>query len=393
MEKLLEAYERLKKVIVSYANENNLIEGKEHELPFHYTMDNLIRIAKKKNVSEEYKWLTSSDGIYARIEQETGVKRVKKKKALTLDRIKEEIENHQIDKSKIDIKNYAQTNGITVEEVMHQLGYKNYKSPERNRTILSCIKELEEWAKDKNGFLDGAFGSKVDSALRFIYKKANEMDVDGSLLITLLSEELKFHKARFYYDYREAVDRRVKAYIKNMGNGDNIQQYDPGLYEMLKHESKYSLGGSVSLTEIKKEHGLQTKDVIRSEVERVTSDGLEDLVVNGVIEKITENKQLHRKLVKKAISLGVNVRDLIKSDIVYKNSMALPRLARVGVSYDMVIGKIKSDLKKAWDDSVLLNSQIDEYQEEKEKLKIAMSLYPKEEERVIAYNMEKTMYK
>lgn len=390
-ESILEAYKKLKDEIILCADENWEIHGKEHELPFHNRMDNLIRKVKKiESLDEDFKCFLSSDSIYKKIEEETGIRRIKLSNPLTLDRLKEQVEEAKRssftngNKWKFDIKNYARAHNITFEEVMHELGYTDYKSPNKNRTILSAVKNLEEWASTRKGYLDGVFGSEVEQDLRFIYKHANELDLDGSVYLMLMSDKLKFSSSRVYIDHMVVLKRRYDNYLKVHGNDvENMKRKDPTLYNMLLHEAKYAPDGSVGVNDIRAYHGFPSVGVSRSNNNSfLPMNEILEYVHGDKVEKVTSNRAFHSKLNDIVLQQGTSIQAVLASSIPYKNGMTLPRLARVEFEYSSIINEIKEDVKEAWK---RMNVADDDFEKKEE---IALMLYDKEIERILLANIE-----
>ena len=394
MEKILEAWEKLEKEILDFAGEDKVVKGKDHDLPYRDRMYNLIRkVRGLETLPEQYSWMTSSEGMYEYMEKVHQVRREKKINPLTIDRLKAEFEEARAsgftngDKWKYDAKNYAAYHNISLEEVMHQLGYVEYKSPTKGRTIASSIKELEDWSEPRGGYLDGIYGSKVEPALRFLYKRAGELEMDGSMYITLMSDKLKFAFARLYIDYFDVVERRYNEFVNKHGSARGIKEKDPALYGMLIHISEYAPGGSMSMNETRQVLGITpTGRGSRTEYKEVDIETeIGDLSVDGVVSKITDDRALHDSLVKLSLRAGTTVEGIVSSSALYKNGMTLPRLSRVAVCYTGVIDEIKGDLRSAWTrDSIDIEDSIEKREA------IAKELYDREVERVIEHKINPT---
>ena len=124
-----EMYKEIEEEVIKYVDGKKFIKGIQEQLPFHKLMFNLTLKAKKEK-NEKY---INNQEIYKRIYENTGIVRIKMKRALTLERlamdIQEAVDNGFPDnKWKRDVVNYAQWHGLTLEEVMHQLGYTDFKS-------------------------------------------------------------------------------------------------------------------------------------------------------------------------------------------------------------------------------------------------------------------------
>lgn len=395
MEKILEAWNKLEKEIIEFAGKGKVVSGKDHDLPFRDRMYNFIRKVKgMSNLPDEYTWMTTAEGIYSYLERTHQIKREKKIQPLTLDRLKIEVEKAKAsgfttgDKWRYDVKNYAAGHDMTFEEVMHALGYVDYKSPNKNRTISSSILELETWAIMNGGYLDGVYGSDVEPALRFLYKRAADLEMDGSMYITLMSDSLKFHSARLFIDYMDVVERRFKEYLKVHGSSKGIKENDPELYRMLIHVAEYAPGGSMSMNETRTLFGITPSGrPSRTQYREVDIETEMDIMsVDGVVSKITDDRTLHEALVRMALRAGTTVEGIVSSSAEYKNGMSLPRLSRIAVSYDDVIADIKADLKEAWEKE---GSDI-EYNVARKEI-VAKALYDKEVERVIEQKVKPTI--
>ncbi len=71
---IMESWERLKSEIISYADKDGKIHGKEHDLPYRDRMSNFIRKVKAAgNLGPEFACFLSSDAIYKKLEEEDGI--------------------------------------------------------------------------------------------------------------------------------------------------------------------------------------------------------------------------------------------------------------------------------------------------------------------------------
>lgn len=385
---IMAAWEKLKAEILKCVDKEGMIHGKEHDLPYRDRMSNFIRKVKAtEGLGPEFACFLSSDAIYKKLEEENGVVRVKLQNALTLDRLKKEVEEARAsgfttgDKWRYDVKNYATAYGMSFEEVMHELGYGDYKSPVKGRTIESSILELEEWSKGNGYHLDGVYGSEAEQALRFLYRRAADLNIDGGLYVMLMSDKLKISSGRLYVDYIAVLERRYYEYVKEHDNDlVNLKKKDNTLYNMLLHMAEYAPGGSVSVDEIRELFGVTlTGKKTRRVHESVPLGDLFALADEGVVSKISEHKELHQSLIKMALGAGTTVQSLVSDGLVYKNGMSLPRLARISIDYTDSLYDIKTDVKEAW-----FKEGVDETTPIAIREKIALGLYDKELELVVS---------
>ena len=384
---VLESWEKLKSEIIACVDENGEIHGKEHDLPYRDRMSNFIRKVKGMGpLGPEFTCFLSSDSIYEKLKLENNVVRVKKQNPLTLDRLKEEVEEAKAsgftngDKWRYDVKNYAFSHGMSFEDVMHELGYKDYKSPVKGRTIEGSIQELEEWSRNNGYNLDGVYGSEVEPALRFLYKRAGELDVDGAMYVMLMSDKLKVNSGRLYVDYMAILERRYNEYVRvHEFDIANLKKHDNTLYNMLLHMAEYAPGGSISVDEVRKLWGvtLTGKKTRRTRGE-YPAERILEMSDDGVVSKLSEDKELHRDLIRMALMAGTTVQGLVSDGLIYKNGMSLPRLARVNIDYTDSLYDIKMDVKEAW-----YKEGVDGTTPASERERIALGLYDKELEKVV----------
>jgi len=126
-------YEDLKEEVLKYLNGKKVITGLQSELPFENKIHCLVIKAKSNNNTR----FSSYEKVYQALYEDEGIVRVKMRQPLTLERLRREIEEEKSNgfkngnRWKKSIKNYALKEGLSFEQVMHQLGYTDYRASQK----------------------------------------------------------------------------------------------------------------------------------------------------------------------------------------------------------------------------------------------------------------------
>ena len=124
------------------------------------------------------------------------------------------------------LNHYASKNGMSPEQAMHKLGYREYSD------IYYRLRGLEKIAsfRDEEGYVDGyrqdeIFRNYVGGVSRFL-------NIPVALVVMLVCDE-KLKNFYFPTEYLEFVSKKLQTYIDENGNLDSLSTKDKKLYDQL----------------------------------------------------------------------------------------------------------------------------------------------------------------
>ncbi len=204
---------------------------------------------------------------------------------------------------------------MTYEQIMKGLGYKDYSD-----TYFRCmgIFELEKY-RDSEGFVDAY--RKSAKLKGYISGLAKSLDLPYYLVVTLLADE-QLEKCYIDTEYIQYVKTQLQQYAAENGSLKGLKTRNKGLYHKFRTLMKYyGDGGEVELSA---EDWLEIFDLgdVENNFRQVSNNEIDiESIMNNLKQKFGNSiirlsdisDKAYRLILKKAIKLGIPLKELFRN--------------------------------------------------------------------------------
>ncbi|MBQ9795623.1 MAG: hypothetical protein IJW36_01500 [Clostridia bacterium] len=224
---------------------------------------------------------------------------------------------------------------LTHEEIMKQdLGFKEFSD-----SYFRCqgVEKLK-YFRDENGFVDAYRKHKVFNS--YIKELAQAYNVPIYFVTSLLADE-KLYQYEISIDKVAFTERLLQNYAVEHGTFVGIKRKDPKVYEAFNYLIKYYSDGTEQ--KFSKLDWLKIFDLDDIEHRFRDEKKEEALDISNIMLKLKQeypnqivmikdiNPIEYRAIVRKAISLGVDIKQVFKMYGMECNGITIPRLSKVWV--------------------------------------------------------------
>lgn len=204
---------------------------------------------------------------------------------------------------------------LSYEQIMKGLGYKDYSD-----TYFRCIGifELEKY-RDDDGFVDSY--RKNAKLKAYISALAKSLDIPYYLVVTLLADE-ELKTCYIDTEYINYVKTQLQQYVKVNGTLKGIKHKDKSLYYKFSMIRKYYGDGSetvltaddwLSIFELYDvENNFRSVSNNEIDIESIMNN-LKQNFGNSVIKLNNIDNKAYRIILKKAIKLGIPMKELFRN--------------------------------------------------------------------------------
>ena len=277
---------------------------------------------------------------------------------------------------------------ITYEQVMKDLGFKDYSDIYFRCIDLSNLDKYE----DANDFVDSYRTNPKMKA--YVTDLAKTLNLPYYIVITLLCDK-KLKKCSMLTEYVELVKHQLTNHLKTYGTLTGLRRKDASLYEKFQLLVKYYSDGSEN--RFSKEEWLEFFgfEDVENEFENVKTNSVD---IDGIMFDLKEqfgkatiklkdlDRKTYRKIVKKAIGLGVAVDEVFAMYGLKCNGVKIDRLSKVytnNIPYLNEILKRRDELMQKIDTKNMCKEEIFEH-----KVKVVKIVYEEFKDKIYNFNQE-----
>ncbi|MBQ3502311.1 MAG: hypothetical protein IJA72_01435, partial [Clostridia bacterium] len=223
---------------------------------------------------------------------------------------------------------------LSHEQIMKGLGHKDYSD-----TYFRCmgIFELEKYRDDK-GFVDSY---RKNARLKaYIRGLASSLDLPYYLVVTLLGNE-QLEKCYIDTEYIQYVKTQLQQHVKEYGSLKGIKTKNRSLYDKVRTLMKYyGDGGEAGLSA---EDWLDIFDLgdVENNFRNIAHKEMDVTYIMEELKKEFGNRVItakdidskkYRLIIKKAIQLGIPIKELFRNYSLNYNGISIDRLSSMQVT-------------------------------------------------------------